>query len=215
VSAVSRGLIVHDVLERIREDAELDGLLDDAISRRDENAPEVETKRGMEYRDHLRDEVERVANQPEYRAIAELPTARRELPFLHIAGEDEFYEGSIDLAAVEDNKYVLLDVKTPQCGAAAAREKVKSYRPQRDIYVTAVEAIGGMEVERFVFQFSRAELQVSEEISSVERHRAALDVSGTRRRIEEADHTITSIESECVFCGYGNAGLCSGGTRNG
>jgi hypothetical protein len=93
-------LIVHDVLERLREEDELDALLEDAIGRWDEEAPPPESPEGVRYRDHLREEVASVAHHRDYRAIADLANARRELGFLHIAGTEHFYQGKIDLAAL-------------------------------------------------------------------------------------------------------------------
>jgi ATP-dependent helicase/nuclease subunit A len=213
MSAISRGVIVHDVLERLRENTELDELLDDAIRRSDENAPSPGTRLGAEYRDHLKEEIKRVANHPDYRAIAELPDARNELAFLYIANEEEYYEGSMDLAAVEGERLALLDVKTPQCAGEIARKKAAAYQPQRDVYIAAAEGIGGMEVGRFAFQFSRANLQVTDAVDPTTRHSAARFVSETGRRIEAAERTTTANERECRFCGYGAVGLCCGGPQ--
>ena len=215
VSAISRGLIVHDVLERMREDAELDVLLEDAIRKTDENAPAVGTERGKEYRDFLKDEIARVATNPQYRAIADKPSARNELAFLYIAGEGEFYEGSIDLAAVENGNLTLLDVKTPQCGEEVARRKATAYRPQQDVYVTSAAGIGGMEVGRFAFQFSRANLQVSETIDAEKTTSAKQSLTTTARLIENEERSKTTNENECRFCGYAEVGWCCGGQQQG
>ena len=211
ISAISRGLIVHDVLERLRENSELDVLLNDAIRTTDDDAPGPGTRRGKEYRDHLRDEVERVAHHPDYRAIADLPFARRELPFLFIANEDEFYEGCIDLAAVEEGKLTLLDVKTPQCNEKTARRKAIAYQPQQDVYITSAKGIGGLDVGRFAFQFSRANLQVCEANDAQASDRAARSLSKTARLIEGEERTATADEWECRFCGYASVGWCCGG----
>ena len=63
-------------------------------------------------------------------------------------------------------------MKTPQCDEATAREKAVNYRPQQDVYVTAAEEIGGMQVGRFAFQFSRANVQVSDPVDPIARERA-------------------------------------------
>ena len=210
IDAVSRGLIVHDVLERLREDAELDDLLDDAIRKRDENAPAVGTSRSEQCRDHLRAEIERVAGHSDYRAIADLPGARKELSFLYIAHEDEYYEGSIDLIAKDDDGLTLLDVKTPQCDWDAAAAKAARYAPQQYVYIAAAEEIGGMKVGRFAFQFSRASRQVCEEIDVEKRKRAARFVEETARRIESGECETAANEHECRFCCYADVGLCCG-----
>ena len=211
VGATSRGLIVHDVLERMREDSELEELLDDAIRKTDEDAPGPGTQRGMEYRDFLRDEITRVADNPKYRAIADLPSAQNELQFLFIANEDEFYEGSIDLAAVEHGELTLLDVKTPQCDEETARRKAAAYRPQQDVYVASAAGIAGMDVGRFAFQFSRANFQVSETLDAQKSDAAKQSVSDTARRIENGECSAARDENECGFCGFASVDWCCEG----
>lgn len=210
IDALTRGLIVHDVLERLREESDLELLLDDAIQRRDQDAPRSGTRRGERYRMHLREEIERVANEPGYRTIADLPDSRRELAFLYLAAEDEYYEGSIDLAAVEANRLALLDVKTPQCNEEVARRKAELYEPQQDVYITAVEGIAGMRAGRFAFQFSRAQVQVSQPVDDRLRRRAAQSVSSIARRIEGEANTAAEDPLECRYCGFAPVGWCCG-----
>ncbi len=210
VDAISRGLIVHDVLERLREDAELDELLEDAITRHDEDAPPSGSERGIEYREHLREEVQLVSEHADYRALADQPTARHELDFVYLRNRDERYEGSFDLAALDGERITLLDVKTPQCDEAMARKKAGDYAPQRDVYVSAAEGIGTIEVDRFAFQFSRAECQVSEEISQELRQEIGERMAHARERLEADDPQLTASPRECYFCGYQKVGWCPG-----
>lgn len=210
LDAIARGLIVHDVLERLREETELDALLEDAIGRHDEDAPPKGGPVGTRYRDHLREEIALVADHPEYRAVADLPAAKRELDFLAIGGPLERYEGSFDLAAWEGQGYVMLDVKTPQCDEVAAKRKARHYAPQRDVYVSAAESIGGADVERFAFQFSRAATQVSEEITPDTRKEIRGRVAGAIERIEAGKGEMTAFPTECRFCGYKRIGWCPG-----
>ncbi len=127
IDAVKRGHIVHDVLERLEADADLEWLLEDAIGRWDQTAPPPEGSEGVEYRAHLREEVESVAHHPAYRAVADLPTARRELGFLRIEDDGAIYQGRVDLAGSEGDRLVLLDVKTTQCTAAAVAARASQY----------------------------------------------------------------------------------------
>jgi len=210
VDAAARGNIVHDVLERMQEEDELDMLLEDAIGRWDEEAPPPESAHGTRYRNHLRKEVETVANNIEYRAIADLPSARRELGFLHIADEEHFYQGKIDLAAVEDEGYALLDVKTSQGDEKASHKKAKQYAPQRDVYVASVEGISGRDVGRFAFQFSRADTQVSEAITGETRAQIAESLSRRLEAMGGADPATTEHAWECRWCGYKKVGWCEG-----
>ena len=210
MSAVARGNIVHDVLQRCREEDELDALLEDAIRRLDENAPLAETPEGGRYRAHLKEEIALVAGHADYRAVADLPGARRELPFLHVAGAGHFYQGAIDLAARGDAGYVLLDVKTAQGDAEQAKQKAAHYAPQRDVYVRAAEAIGGGTVERFAFQFSRAGVQVSEAVTDELRAEIAASLAERLERMGAAEPALTDHPWECRWCGYRKVGWCEG-----
>jgi ATP-dependent helicase/nuclease subunit A len=210
ISAVARGSIVHDVLQRYREEDECDALLEDAIGRWDEHAPPPETPEGGRYREHLKEEIARVATHPDYRAVADLPGARRELPFLHVAGAGHFYQGAIDLAAPGERGYVLLDVKTAQCDAEQAKKKAAHYAPQRDVYVRAAEAIGGQPVERFGFQFSRAGVQASEDVTDERRVEIEASLADRLERMGVAEPALTEHPWECRWCGYEGVGWCAG-----
>jgi ATP-dependent helicase/nuclease subunit A len=60
-SAVARGQVVHDVLEHIREEAELEGLLEVALGRWDPDRPAPDTQPGREYRRPWREKSRRSA----------------------------------------------------------------------------------------------------------------------------------------------------------
>ncbi len=215
ISAVQRGQIVHDVLERLREEADLDSLLEDAIGRWDENAPAPESDRGSAYRAHLRDEVSRVVEHPDYIELASRPGARHELPFLYVAADGVAGQGSIDLAVPDTDAagapgMTLLDVKTTQCDAAGARLKAEQYAPQRDVYVTAATAIAGLPVHRFAFQFTRAAVQLTQDIDASGRAAAAGRFAESARQIAEEHAPLTRFPQECRFCGYRKVRLCPG-----
>ncbi len=210
IDAVARGRIVHDVLERLREEDELEVLLEDAIGRWDDDAPAPESVPGRRYRKHLRDEIARVVAHPEYRAVADLPSARRELGFLAVAGLQTVWAGHIDLAASEDDGLILLDVKTSRGGADEARGKAERFRPQRDVYVSATEAIASRPVVRFAYQFSRAGVQISEAIDSGVREAMRSSLAAMLARAGEGEPTLTAHPAECRFCGYRDVGWCEG-----
>jgi ATP-dependent helicase/nuclease subunit A len=210
IDAVTRGTIVHDVLERLREEDELDSLLEDAIGRWDEEAPPPESGEGVRYRTHLREEIESVSTHADYRTIADLPSARRELGFLHIADAEHCYQGKIDLAAVEDERYVLLDVKTSQGDAEASERKAADYALQRDVYVASAEGISGREVGRFAFQFSRAGVQVSEQVTDDVRTRIRESLTSTLAAMGGDAPALTKHAWECQWCGYKQVGWCEG-----
>jgi CRISPR/Cas system-associated exonuclease Cas4 (RecB family) len=211
ISAIKRGQIVHDVLQKLREDAELGALLEAAIGRWDPEAPPPEGAPGERYRRHLREEVERVAGHPEYRAIADLPTARRELGFQHLLpGGDAFTEGAMDLAAMRLDGLAVLDVKTSQMTAAEAKQRVADYALQRDVYVAAAEGISGLPVSEFAFQFSRAGVQVPGPVTPALREAITAELTGAVRAIEAGERSLTTHPWECRYCGYKVALWCPG-----
>jgi ATP-dependent helicase/nuclease subunit A len=210
LDAVTRGIVVHDVLEHYEEEADLDLLLDEAIRRLPDDAPMPDGFLGRRHRAQLREEIQRVARHPDYRAVDDLPGKRRELAFIHLGEAGEHTVGSFDLAAMEDHGLVLLDVKTSQGSEAQVRRKVQQYRPQRDVYVTAAEAIGGQEVGRFAWQFSRAGLHHSDPVTAAARRQATTELAHALRGIRGGAPELTAHPHECAFCGYRRDGWCPG-----
>jgi ATP-dependent helicase/nuclease subunit A len=210
IAAVKRGQIIHDVLEHLRQEDELDSLLEDAIGRWDEEAPPPESAEGARYRRILHEEIRSVSVHPDYRVIADASGARRELGFLHIADSEHSYQGRIDLAAPEAGGYALLDVKTSQCDVDVAQRKVEQYQSQRDVYVASAEGIAGMRVARFAFQFSRVGLQVSENITEETSARTVSSLKQRLSRMTEERPALTAHPGECHWCGYNRVGWCEG-----
>ncbi len=211
IDAVTRGQVVHDVLEHLREEDELDRLLEDAIGRWDPDAPAPEGIEGVRYRENLREEIERVAGHPSWRALAEAPGARRELGFVHFLGASRHLQGRIDLIAPRADGLAMLDVKTSQgLTPEAARLRAEGYAPQRDVYVGAAEAVSGREVAEFAFHFSGAGEHVSQPVTPALREAGRRRVEEMVDAIEAGDRTLTSSPQECRFCGYRKAGWCAG-----
>ncbi len=137
------GDIAHDVLERYGfESDDIGELVEGAIVRHDPDAPDGDTPAGADYRARLRALVEAAVGHPAWRALAAEPSARRELRFTWLLGDDGTVEGAFDLAAVRDGTSVLLDVKT---GAAAADGDTLAarYAVQGATYVQAAMALAG------------------------------------------------------------------------
>ena len=210
MSAIARGQIVHEVLELLEREDELEPLLDAAIGRWQPDDIAPETPQRGELRERLRAEVLAVSGHPEYRALADRSTARRELAFLAILGPDQVAEGKVDLAALEGDQLGVLDVKTGGADEETARRKAQGYALQRDTYVTALEHISGLKVGRFAFQFSAAGVQVSEGVTEAGRQAAA---AGIRRTLEEmalGKPALTKHPADCRWCGYQRVGWCEG-----
>ncbi len=202
-SAVVHGQIVHDVLERLREEAELEALLESAIGRWDADAPSGDTHAGRRLRERLAEEIRRAAAQPEYAALAALPGARRELGFLHVVSETVQVTGSVDLAACDDGRVVILDVKTSRVEGRAGAELVAArYDVQRDVYSAAAAEISGLPVSRFAFHFTHCDEQVDGGDPG--------DATPLLVAAGAGDQAMARDPRECPGCGYRAAGWCAG-----
>jgi ATP-dependent exoDNAse (exonuclease V) beta subunit len=175
-SAVARGLVVHDVLEHMREEADLQELLEAAIGRWDPTSPAPDAEPGREYRDKLAREIDAVRTHPAYRALDDTPGRRRELEFIHLATGEGFLQGKIDLAAPDNGGIAALDVKTGGGDAEALKRKADGYALQRSVYVGALEAIGGAPVTRFDFHFASHGVQIGGPVGDDIRLAATADV---------------------------------------
>lgn len=206
--AITRGQIVHDVLERLRVDSELDSLIADAIGRTDPDAPAPNSVAGRRERERLRATIERVSADPRWREIADLPGARRELRFVHLTPRGG-WQGAFDLAARTEQGQILLDVKTGgrtgDLADAAAR-----YGLQRDVYVAAARAIAGEPVAEFRFHFSEANEQVRSTFSADQLADLDTRLADLAAGMERDAPALTSHPEECRFCGFKGAGWCPG-----
>jgi ATP-dependent helicase/nuclease subunit A len=209
-SPVARGQIVHDVLERYEEDAELDVLLEDAIGRWIDEPPAPTSEPGAAYRADLTAEIERVLALPEYAAIAAAAGSRRELKFLHVLDDGTAMQGAIDLAAAAADGLTLLDVKTSRITAGEAPKKAAEYAPQQDAYVAAAAALSPLPVQSFGFIFSAPAVGVMNAVDAAAADAAAYRVTDALTLLGEAPDALTSNPRECYFCGYRRARLCEG-----
>lgn len=208
--AIVRGQIIHDVLERHEEDAELATLLEDAIGRWVEDAPPPDTPTGIAYRTELGGEIQRVLGMPEYAEAVNAPGARRELRFLHVLAGGVAMQGALDLAAPLGDALTIIDVKTSRTDNAGARRKAAEYAPQRDVYAASVSALSPLPLREFAFAFSHPGVTIAETIDASScadarvRVEAALDLMG------RVPMTPAVSSRECFFCGYRRSGLCPG-----
>jgi ATP-dependent helicase/nuclease subunit A len=208
-SAVARGQIVHDVLERLREEADVDALLEVAIGRWDEDAPDQAVPPGRRYRDELRREILSASGHPAYRALDDRPGARRELGFVRFVDTERRIEGKADLVAPGEDGLGVLDVKTGG-DAASARRKADGYALQRRTYVSALSDIGGLPVNRFTFLFSGAGIEVSAPVTEAERATAAAEIARLLDRMGREAPALTQYPWECRFCGFQRVRWCPG-----
>ena len=209
-SAVARGLVVHDVLEHMREEADLQELLEAAIGRWDPTSPAPDAEPGREYRDKLAREIDMVRTHPAYRVLDDTPGRRRELEFIHLATREGFLQGKIDLAAPDNGGIAALDVKTGGGEADALKRKADGYALQRNVYVGALEAIGGAPVTRFAFHFASHGVQIGGPVGDDIRLAATADVKGALEAMGNDAPALTKFPAECRFCGYRKVGWCEG-----
>ncbi len=212
-SASVRGQVVHDVLEHLLELEDAESLLEEAIERHAPDAPGVELPAGNRYRAALRAEIERVAWHPRYRALADHPEARRELPFLFILGEGRYAEGLFDLAAPGERGVAglrILDVKT---GDVPYAEAARKYARQRDVYVAAAAAIAGTPVSEFLLALSRSGQVAGASLAPGEAEAARERVLAAIEDLERGDRALTKDPANCFACGYRRVGLCPGARR--
>jgi hypothetical protein len=209
--AVARGLVVHDVLEHIREEAELDELLEAAIGRWDPASPAPDAEPGREYREALAREIGKVRTHPAYRALDDAPGSRRELEFVQLVSPDAVLQGKIDLAAPVNGGIAALDVKTGGSGdGETLKRKADGYALQRSVYVGALEAVTGRPVKSFAFHFASDGVQVGGEVTDAMRVEGAEQVRRALESMGSAAPALTKYPAECKFCGYRRVKWCAG-----
>jgi ATP-dependent helicase/nuclease subunit A len=131
VPATVRGTVIHDVLEHIREEAELSRLLRVAIGGLDD--PDLEEAlEADEYRMKLEEEICRVVRSEEW-AWYVGGEHYRELEFVHLAGSREWRVGAFDLYRPGPPAWVI-DFKTHEIEADEAERVSKDYAIQARIY---------------------------------------------------------------------------------
>jgi ATP-dependent exoDNAse (exonuclease V) beta subunit len=209
-SAVARGQVVHDVLEHIREEAELEELLEVALGRWDPDRPPPDSEPGREYRERLASEITAVRTHAGYRSLDDSPGRRRELEFYHLVSADHFLQGKIDLAAPDGDGIAALDVKTGGGDAEALKRKADAYALQRSVYVGALEAVGGLPVKRFAFHFAADGTQVGGSVDDELRAMGKEEVHRTLAAMGSDAPALTQHPAECRFCGYRKVRWCEG-----
>jgi ATP-dependent helicase/nuclease subunit A len=140
VPASMRGTIVHGVLERIREEAELRELLDETIG--DLASPELETlmAEGTPYRVALEQEIRDVIRGDDWQWYIE-GEHYRELTFLHLVGPREWRTGAFDLYRPDSPGWII-DFKTHDAAADQVATVAKGYAAQAEFYRAAAEIHG-------------------------------------------------------------------------
>jgi len=145
-----RGTLIHGVLERIEEEAELARILDEAIAGLD--APESETllEPGSAYRAALEAEIASVVRSEEWAHYVE-GDHWRELPFAHLVGPRQWRLGAYDLLRISDpvggrtegDRVWIVDFKTHEIQPDAVPGIAATYEVQAQVYREAATAVLG------------------------------------------------------------------------
>lgn len=135
-----RGDIIHGVLERIREDAQLSQILEETIGELETPELEFALAPGSRYRDELEAEITRVIRSADWAWYIE-HEHHRELPFLHLAAPREWRMGAFDLYRPDG---WIIDFKTHQVTAESVDRIAASYRLQMRIYGAAAAIRGAV-----------------------------------------------------------------------
>lgn len=177
-----RGEVIHGVLERIREEAEMTRILQETLSGIDEADVEELLQPGNRYRHALEREIRRVVRSPEWSWYVSPPhdaARHRELPFVHLVGPREWRVGAFDLyrpaadatpppslfeappaeEAARDRTPWIVDFKTHEIGPEAVDGTAHEYEVQVRVYREAAEAVLGRGV-RVALHFTHPNLAV-------------------------------------------------------
>jgi ATP-dependent exoDNAse (exonuclease V) beta subunit len=157
VPAHVRGTVIHDVLERIRDEEELAELLDVAIGTLDHPELEERLASGGAYRRQLEEEIRRVVTGPEWQWYVE-GAHHRELWFVHFATPAKWRVGAFDLVRRHENGLLIVDFKTHEISAKDAAAKAAGYTLQAAVYRRAA-AVTGWPV-RFRLHFTHPNVAV-------------------------------------------------------
>ena len=139
VPASARGVIVHGVLERIKEEGELADLLELAIGAL--GSPELEEymSPGTEYRAALEAELRGVISSPEWRSYTS-GDHWRELWFVHFRRPHKWRVGAFDLYRRGEPRDLVVDFKTHDIGLEEVEKAAADYQAQASVYRAAAKA---------------------------------------------------------------------------
>lgn len=136
-----RGVVIHGVLERIREEHELEELLDVAIGALDQPELEERLAPGTAYREALEAELRRVVASDEWRWYVE-GEHWRELWFVHFRSPTRWRVGAFDLYRRGRPRDLIVDFKTHDVEAAEVARVARDYAAQVAVYRGAARAAG-------------------------------------------------------------------------
>ena len=178
-----RGTLIHDVLERIREEEELSEILDERIGASDAYEIEAAMARGSAYREALEEEIRRVIEGDEWRWYVD-GEHHRELRFIRLAGPARWEIGAFDLYRPgrdgapdpRDRTSWIIDFKTHQIEASEVEHTARRYRTQGEVYRAAAAM---RDPARVLLHFTHPNQAFELPVEPVRREREAVGVVET------------------------------------
>ena len=158
ITGARLGTLIHSVMERLTKGQELGAAAEDMLARNIITADE---------RDAIlknREMAEAFLRTPLYERIRSSPRVLREQSFnlqagaqsIGFEGEEEMLvQGILDLAFLEDGKWVLVDYKTDRVSEQAVEKAAQGYAVQLDLYTRALEEISKIPVKERYLYFMR------------------------------------------------------------
>ncbi len=158
ITGARLGTLIHSVMERLTKGQELGAAAEDMLARNIITADEREAILKN------REMAEAFLRTPLYERIRSSPRVLREQSFnlqagaqsIGFEGEEEMLvQGILDLAFLEDGKWVLVDYKTDRVSEQAVEKAAQGYAVQLDLYARALEEISKIPVKERYLYFMR------------------------------------------------------------
>jgi ATP-dependent helicase/nuclease subunit A len=145
-----RGTIIHGVLEKIEDEAELAELLDVAVGSLD--SPELVERlaRGTEEREAIEQEIKKVVTSEEWRWYVE-GRHWRELKFVQLRTPQKWRIGAFDLYRPGEPEGLIVDFKTQDVSARSVETEARKYALQSLMYRTVAGRLAGPAKLQFHF----------------------------------------------------------------
>ncbi|MDI6871937.1 MAG: UvrD-helicase domain-containing protein [Bacillota bacterium] len=201
-----RGSVVHRVIARLRDPAELDFLLGEALA---ETGLRAEEREGAAER--LRPLLAKYVAAEEFAAVQQGLILQAEAPFFVRLAPGLLLHGAVDRVDKTPGGLRLLDFKTNFVSAELAREEaVGYYWLQLPLYALAVEAAWRQPVVSAAYVFLAPGLTIEADVSPTARDKALREAARLSRESETGGRSPAPGDT-CRRCGY--VPLCDAGRR--
>ncbi|MGE5553529.1 MAG: UvrD-helicase domain-containing protein [Betaproteobacteria bacterium] len=201
-----RGTVVHRVIARLRDAADLDPLLEEALAETGLRAEEREAAAAG-----IRPLLAQYVAGEEFAAVRRGLLLQSEAPFFVCLAPGLLLHGAVDRVDKTTGGLRLLDFKTNLVSAELAREEAAGYyRLQLPLYALAVEAAWRQPVVSAAYVFLGPGLSIEADVSADARDKALAEAVRLSRKIETGGRSPAPGDA-CRRCGY--VPLCDAGRR--